>query len=204
MLRNKMTLGKHVGRQIVVWLCVVLVLSACSSLNRSDKPASTTWWLEPYTDPSSDGSKNQVVKLELKVSVVPGLDSHRILTLSDTAEVNKYAAARWADSLPELFESLVRRSLGASGQYQIVSRPGESEDCRLELELQEFFAKLDAAGRSKAVIVSASGRYLCPDNEPKPIKLTTTVAVHDDHMSGIVAAFQTSFDSAMQDLLDQM
>ena len=204
MLKNRAALGKPASLRVFVVLLLVLVISACGGLNRSDKPASTTWWLEPYIALSANTANEQVVYLELSVSVVPGLDSHRILTLSDTAEINKFAAARWAESLPELFESLVGRSLEASGRYQIMSPGGGSAVCKLELELTEFFAKLDSVGRTSSVQVAVSGRYQCDGSESKLVKMDAMVPVRDDRMSVIVAGFQASFDKVMQSLLEQL
>lgn len=204
MLKNRAALGKPASLWVFLVLLLVLLLGACGGLNRSDKPASSTWWLEPYIGPGPDSPVEQVVRLELSVTVVPGLDSHRILTLSDKAEVNKFSSARWAESLPELFESLVSRSLEASGQYQIVSQGQESEDCRLDLELQEFFAKLDPVGKTVSVQVAVSGRYQCDDSRSEIVQMDVVIPVREDRMSEVIVAFQASIDSVMQSLIDQL
>jgi cholesterol transport system auxiliary component len=142
----------------------------------------------------------------ISISVVPGLDTDRILTLSDDAVLNQFAAARWADNLPELVTSLVGRSLEASGRFEIVShRAGRgSEDCDLQLELQEFFARLSPSGQTTDVQVAIEGHFQCESDEPVPLKLNASIAVNDERMSVIVAAFQRAMDSAMKDMIEQL
>jgi ABC-type uncharacterized transport system auxiliary subunit len=142
----------------------------------------------------------------ISITVVPGLDTDRILTLSDDAELNQFAAARWADNLPELVTSLVSRTLEASGRFEIVSgrAGGGSESCELQLELQEFFAHLSSSGQTTGVQVASEGRFQCESAEPVPLKLNASIPVHDDRMSVIIAAFQQAIDSAMKDMIEQL
>ena len=194
--------------RFVVFCLLILTLSvsACGGLTRSDKPATKTWWLEPYVGMAQESLSDQVLLIALSTTVVPGLDTDRILTLSDDAELSQFAAARWADNLPELVTSLIGRTLEASGRFEIVSNRagGGSEDCDLKLELREFYARLNATGQTIGVQVAIDGRYQCESDEPVSLKLNTLIPVHDDRMSVIVAAFQQAMDSAMRDLLKQL
>jgi ABC-type uncharacterized transport system auxiliary subunit len=142
----------------------------------------------------------------ISITVVPGLDTDRILTLSDDAELNQFAAARWADNLPELVTSLVSRTLEASGRFDIVSgrAGGGSESCELRLELQEFFARLSSSGQTTGVQVAIEGRFQCESDEPVPLKLNASIPVHDERMSVIVAAFQQAMNSVMKDMIEQL
>ena len=194
--------------KFVVFCLLILALSvsACSGMTRSDKPATRTWWLEPYTGMKQEVSPDSVKVVAISVTVIPGLDTDRILTLSDDAELNQLAAARWADNLPELATSLVSRSLESSGTFEIVSdrAGGGPENCDLQLELREFFARLNASGQTIGVQIAIDGHYQCESDEPVSLKLSTSIPVHDDRMSVIVAAFQQAMDSAMKDLLKQL
>ena len=102
--------------------------------------------------------------------------------------------------------SLIGRTLEASGRFEIVSNRagGGSEDCDLKLELREFYARLNATGQTIGGQVAIDGRYQCESDEPVSLKLNTSIPVHDDRMSVIVAAFQQAMDSAMRDLLKQL
>ena len=194
--------------KFVVFCLLILALSvsACGGLTRSDKPATSTWWLEPYTGMTQETSSVPVPLVAISVTVVPGLDTDRILTLSDDAELNQFAAARWADNLPELVTSLVGRTLEASGRFEIVSgrAGGSSENCELQLELQEFFAYLSPSGQTTGVQVTIDGRFQCESSESVLLKLSTSIPVNDDRMSVIVAAFQQAMNSVMRDLHKQL
>ena len=194
--------------KFVVFCLLILVLSvtACGGLTRSDKPATKTWWLEPYVGMTQESSSDQVPLVALSTTVVPGLDTNRILTLSDDAELSQFAAAGWAENLPELVTSLVGRSLEASGRFEIVSgrAGGGSEDCDLQLELRKFYARLSASGQTSGVRVAIRGRYQCESAAPVDLHLSASIPVHDERMSVIVAAFQQGMDSVMKEMLEQL
>ena len=194
--------------KFVVFCLLILALSvsACGGLTRSDKPATKTWWLEPYTGMMQETPSDPAPLVAISVAVVPGLDTDRILTLSDDAVLNQFVAARWADNLPELVTSLVGRTLEASGRFDIVSgrAGGSSENCDLQLELRKFFASLNASGQTTGVQIAMDGLYQCESDESVSLKLNASIPVHDDRMSVIVATFQQAMDSAMKDLLEQL
>ena len=187
------------SRKLVVFSLVILALclNACSGLTQSDKLAMKTWWLEPFTDMAA-GNSTEPVLLSVSVTVVPGLDTDRILTLSDKAELNHYNGARWAENLPELLTSLSERSLVSSGRFELVSA---LERCNLDLELHEFFAELNPSSQTTGVRVAINGRYQCGDTEAMSMRLNASIPVHDERMSGIVAAFQRALDNVMMDML---
>lgn len=182
------------------------LLSACSGVNRSDKPVTTTWWLEPYTPSVQVTASDQPLLVALTVTVVPGLDSDQILTLSDEAVLKPYAGARWADHLPELVTSLVGRSMEASGRFEISSdRAGPvAENCDLQLELREFFADLSPGGRTSGVRVAIDGRFVCESAEALVVQSNVSVPVADERMTVIVAAFQEALDRMTQEILAQI
>ena len=188
------------------YLLMLLSVSACSGLTHSDKPATVKWWLKPYTGLSQVTAPKPVELVALSVTAVPGLDTDRILTLSDDAELKHFAGARWVDNLPELVTSLLGRSLEATGRFEVLAgrRGSGTENCSLGLELQEFYASLSPSGRTSTVQVSINGRYHCESATPVMIQLSASIPVNDDRMSVIVAAFQQGMDSVMKELLDQL
>lgn len=195
---------KNYLRSLLVLCLASACLGACGSLTESDKPAVTNWWLVPYAGvaQATDSASPVIVS----ISVVPGLDTDRILALSAESELKPYAGARWADSLPELTESLVGRTLEASGRFEPVSgRAGGSiRPCDLHLEIREFYTTLKSGGETGGVRVAMSGRYQCESGQSLPIKLQSSVPVHDNRMRVIVASFQRAMDEAMQDLLQKL
>jgi len=187
-------------------LLLNFLLNACSGLTSSDQPANTTWWLKPYTGAMQANPHEVPRMIAVSVTVVPGLDTNRILTLSDDAELNRYTSARWADNLPELVKSLAGRALESSGRFEVVAGriKSGSEYCDLQLEVREFFAELDGDGKTSGVRVAIDGRYQCGSVEPVPLQLSASVSVHDERMSVIVAAFQNAVDRVMVELLENL
>ena len=202
MSKSKASMNISRGQLVICLLLTSIIATACSGLNRSDKPATTTWWLNAYGVGVDVPSSDSMTKVALTVAVVPGLDTHRILTLSEHAEMNKYAGARWTDSLPELMTSLLSRSLDASARFDVVSRDKGSEECALYVELQKFYARVDVSGETTGVEIAMTGRYLCDGAESIQIRLSASEPVNDERMSVIVAAFQRAFDDVMKDLIE--
>jgi ABC-type uncharacterized transport system auxiliary subunit len=179
---------------------------ACSGLTESDKPAVKSWWLVPYTGVAQVKAPDSVSTVIVSMSVVPGLDTDRILALTGDSELKPFSGARWVDSLPELTESLVSRSLEESGRFEPVTGRGGSSvrPCDLELELREFYATLDSSGQTRSVHVAISGRYQCESEQPLPIQLKTSIPVHDSRMRVIIAAFQQAMDETTRNLLQKL
>lgn len=192
--------------RIFITLCfsiVMLFTGACTGLTQSDKPAITKWWLEPYVAASPSVSVDQPVSVALTVTVVPGLDTDRILTLSDDAELGQFASARWVDNLPELLASLLERSLQATGQFVIVSESAASRqgNCLLELEFREFFADIGPGGTTTGVRIATHGRFQCGSGAAVVIQSSVSKPVADERMTVIVAAFQQAMDQVTQSVM---
>jgi ABC-type uncharacterized transport system auxiliary subunit len=153
----------NISKNLVVLIVsmVTLSLGACSGLTRSDKPAVNTWWLNPYTGMAQVDAAEEVQEVSLNVTVVPGLDTDQILTLSRSSKLKPYAGARWVDNLPELGTSLVARTLDASGRFDVQPglSKGSSGKCILNLEFQKFFASMNSANETGSVHVSFDAHY---------------------------------------------
>jgi cholesterol transport system auxiliary component len=188
------------------YLLMLLSVGACSGLTHSDQPATVKWWLKPYTGLSQVAPSETVKLLALSVTAVPGLDVDRILTLSDDAELNYFAGALWVDNLPELVTSLLGRSLDATGHFEVLAgrRGTDTENCSLDLELQEFYALLSPGGQASTVQVTINGRYQCESASPVMLQLSASIPVNDHRMSVVVAAFQQAMDDVTRDMLDQL
>jgi ABC-type uncharacterized transport system auxiliary subunit len=191
---------------VLCLLSGIFLLNACGGLTSSDKPAVTTWWLIPYTGEARLDYPETASPITLEVSVVPGLDTDQILTLSHDSELVPYSGAKWVDNLPELIGSLVSRTVEASGRFEVASSRASaaSESCDLQLELQGFFAQLGSDGQTTGVQLAISGRYQCGSEAPTILQLQASVPVHDNRMKFIVAAFQQAMDSVMKDLLVEL
>lgn len=187
-------------------LMIVLILSACSGLTRSDRPVVTSWWLQPYSSSAPAAAPEPAVMVALTVKAVPGLDSDQILTLSSDARLKPYSGARWVDNAPDLLASLLARSMETDGRFEVLTeRSGwGAETCELQLELREFFADLNSAGSTTGVRLAFDGRFQCGSAKAVQIKSNTLVGVTEERMSVVVAAFQRALDQVTQDILSQL
>lgn len=188
--------------QPTVFLLTLVFISGCGGLTQSNKPATSTWWLKPYQS-NAPAKTGQGTRVSIELTVIPGLDTDRILTLSPDAELNHYAGARWADNAPELLTSIVGRSLQASGRFDVIPPHSASipERCELQLEVQEFFVQADASGNGGEVLLMVHGRYSCASGESKPIHQRVSIPVNENRISMIVGSFQRATDALMIELL---
>jgi ABC-type uncharacterized transport system auxiliary subunit len=207
MWKNNMTMAVHKRAVFTCMVYSVFLLGACADLTGSDKPPVTSWWLEPYTEHgSTSAAADQVIPVTVQVTVIPGLDDDRILTLSGAGELKPYSAARWVDNLPELLTSIIGRTVEGSGRFRVVDVQSrlESKPCEIQIESQAFFARLDSAGQTNAVDVAFAGYYQCENTAALQLDLNASTPIHDQHMKSIVAGFQQSTDSTMKGLLNRI
>ena len=189
--------------RLAVMLLTSLV-AGCGSLLSSDQPAAQTWWLEPPVLEAPAG-REEMNRLLLRLSVAPGLDTDEVMTLNPEARFSPFAGAHWADRLPELLDSLLSRSLEASGAFNRVSDWSDREDppCRLSLQVVRFYTRLDANDVASSVEVAFEGRYRC-EGEARTVQASASVPVGGNRMPGVVAAFQVGLQQAAQGLLEQL
>lgn len=182
-----------------------LGLSACGGLLSSDKAVEHTYWLQPYSVEQSPLPLPDSRGLVVRFSVVPGLDSDRLLTLGPDAELNHVAGARWPDHLPEFVGSLIRRSLQTAGWFSRVSdeRDSGQQDCELDLQALKFYTLLDSAGTASSVQISMSGQYEC-HGLLHAVQLDAKVRIAQNRTTGVVAAHQEAMNSLMRSLLQQL
>lgn len=178
---------------------------ACAGLLDSNQPSDRTYWLEPLIvqDAVTDGAARP--SLVVTVKAAPGLDTDRLLILESGARLNYYAGARWPDNVPEVLESLLRRTLESTGEYARVSgsRDSRSADWQLDLEVREFYAVAATyAGRSK-VRMTLTGYVNChyPNHM---ISLLVDVDLDDERLSLIVAAHERALHEVSMSLVSEL
>jgi ABC-type uncharacterized transport system auxiliary subunit len=190
---------------IMALLAVTVQITACSSVLTSDKAARQYYLLEPYTGYSGADTDETWPALVISVSAVPGLDTDHIQALGTDARLIQYANARWTDYLPEVLTSLMRRSLVSAGQFETVKTdPGSDTDqWSLELEVQQFYGILDAAGGTSSVKVRFEGKLQCRDQEHQ-LQLNASKPVHEERLSVVVSAHQQALDDTSRQLIEHV
>jgi hypothetical protein len=138
----------------LVWI----LLTGCMPDLTSERPPERIYWLEPATidDPPP---------VNLRLGVVPGLDSDRIWVLEADQRLNFYAGAHWPDNLQPLLESLVSRSLNADSRGRdidvLIERffaVSQGEAAVPRIELAATLASADDRCRFERSQSSGSGR----------------------------------------------
>ena len=184
---------------------MTMLLAACSGVMDSKQPARQAYMLTPYSGAADTANPAQGPELSITVSAVPGLDTDRVLALSNDARLNQYANARWPDHLPEVLTSIVKRSLMSAGRFSAVeeSNRASGDGWLLVLEVQQFYGIRNASGDTSTVNVEMAGFIECNDLRDS-FTLSDSNPVADERLSAVVAAHQRGLDDVTAQLLDQI
>jgi len=189
----------------VALLAITVQITACSGILTSETAARQNYLLEPYTGYSGAETGEAWPALVISVSAVPGLDTDHIQALGTDARLIQYANARWADFLPEVLTSLLRRSLTSTGRFAAVkTKPGKATNqWSLELEVQQFYGILDAANGTSSVQVRFEGNLHCRDQQHQ-LQLNASKPVPEDRLAAVVRAHQQALDDTSRQLMQSI
>jgi ABC-type uncharacterized transport system auxiliary subunit len=178
-------------------------LGGCAGLLSSDAPPSSEWWLEATAPATPVERGTQTLVLDL--TVVPGLDTDRILNLGPQARLNHYAGAFWPDHLPEVLASVLARSFEQSGwrAVRLDDRVRNDDECLLTLETRAFYGRVNRENLTEQVETRFDGALVC-DETRKPVSTRQAVSVTENRMGSIVAAFQTALGRTVEELTASM
>jgi uncharacterized lipoprotein YmbA len=115
---------------VVVLICA---LSGCANILDSNEVAERIYWLEPVVDGQTAGVDGQTAGVEVRIEVVPGLNSDRIWLLEQDQRLNYYAGARWTANLVDVLESIMDRALNPVGT-------SAENPVSLDVLIERFFA----------------------------------------------------------------
>jgi len=188
---------------ILLAFLLSFALAACSGVLSSEQPPRQHYLLMPYAPSPGAGGAEPGPSLLISVSAVPGLDTDRILALSNDARLNRYANARWPDYLPEVLSSVMKRSLDSSGLFLSVEVSGQTADggWAVQLEVQQFYGIQNSSGDTRSVIVEMAGNIEC-ESRSKTLKLSASNPVAEERLSAVVVAHQRGLNDVTRQLLD--
>jgi ABC-type uncharacterized transport system auxiliary subunit len=180
-----------------------LVITSCGGLLESKQVPDRTYLITPYMGASTPASTGR--SLSVEVSVISSLDSDRLITLSNDAELNHLSGIKWPDYLPEYLNTLLIQSLESAGQFDRVSdaRSAGPDYCDLKLEAREFYVKLNQSRKPASVSIVLSGEFMCGDYL-LPIRLGESAGVSGENAAAIIAAFQAAMDRTSQSLHQEL
>lgn len=180
-------------------------LTACSGLLNSDQPAERVYWLEPVVVQGANRTDGALPSIAISVHAAPGLDTNRLLILGPEARLNHYAAARWPDNIPEVFESLLAITLESTGLYSRVAKGSANRlaQQQLELNVRELYALADSGENAHTVRMVLHGYLTCTESD-RAISMQAAVSIDDNRLAWIVAAYQQAFNDVSRQLVAQL
>lgn len=199
-------LKPRTGNLIKIFLMAGLfsLLMSCGGILESGNQPERTYWLEPLAgSPAPPAAEGPV--LTVRVTVVPGLDSDRLLTIGPGPELSRFSAARWPGNLPEYVASLLIRSLSATGHYKRVTRDAGArlDACDLEMEVSRFYTRLGESRDPRAVEISMAGTFQCSQTM-HPLRFEHREALTGRRMADVVAAHQRAMDRVTEELASRL
>lgn len=185
-------------------LLPALLLTSCAGVLNSEQPAQLNYLLRPYAAAATPAAGGALPELVLQLTVIPGLDTDRLLALGVDARLSHYANARWPDHLPEVLASVMQRSLEATGRFATVevAATGAPDAWSLDLEVREFYGIQDAAGVTSSVRVGLAGRLAC-GAQAHVLHLAETAPVAEERLAVVVAAHQAALDRVTRQLIER-
>lgn len=177
------------------------LVSACSGVLESGKPARQVYLLHSPPVDANAGEAGAGENLILSLRAVPGLDTDQVLVLGSDARLIPAANARWADNLPEVFTSITRRYLSDTREFKAVrvgsiARPDE---WLMEVELQAFYGTQGPGGATTGVELNMEIMLHCNDAQ-KVLRIAHQAYTSGDTLGNLVASHQQVLAAALREL----
>jgi ABC-type uncharacterized transport system auxiliary subunit len=137
----------------------------------------------------------------------PGLDGPHIILVQADHRMNFYLGSRWPAPLPDMVETLAVETLRASGEWQSVQDSGSpfTSEYLLSISVRRFEADYTRARSAPEVRVvldctlgARTGRELVAS-----FVAQGSATAAGDHMSEVVAAFETASSTALESMSQQ-
>lgn len=130
-------------RRLLAMVAAGGTLTACGGL-LPQAPPSNLYTLSPKSTFAPDLPKVTWQLVVEEPYAAGGLDTHRIVIMTNPYEVKYYAEARWAERAPRMVQTLLIESFENSGRIVAVGRQsvGLRSDYNLKIEMREFQAEL--------------------------------------------------------------
>ena len=212
------------GRELRVAAALTLSLAAaagCTNLFHSDaKPEQTYVLRAPVAGAAgADGAAGAATPAAARPAGVlaalqvghplagPGLDGPHIILVQADHRMNFYLGSRWPAPLPDMVEALAVETLRASGEWQSVQNAGSpfTSEYLLSISVRRFEADYTRGRTTPQVEVvldctlgARAGRELVTS-----FVAAGSATAAGDHMSEVVAAFETASSAALASLSQQ-
>lgn len=178
------------------------VLAGCSALTGIGSAPAAVYDLRPPAGIVGSAGRTRALDVIVEVPTTGGaLDTDRIMIRPGPLEAQYLPDVRWAEPTPVLVQTLMLRTLDASGGFQYVGRQplGPSGDFAIVTELVDFHAELDPDGRGAAVVVRMVSRIVREDGVR--IVASRSFAATERAVSLSDADLVDAFDAAAQRMI---
>ncbi|MFN3661601.1 ABC-type transport auxiliary lipoprotein family protein [Yoonia sp.] len=176
---------------------------AVSALNTAASPLDT-YDLTPRAG-STGGRRTQRTLLLALPDAAAAISTDRIMIRPNAAAITYLPQARWTDELPRVVQSLLVRSISATGRIGYVGRSdgGPVPDSALLTRIDAFDVSVGADG-SFTVLIDITLTVL-DDRDQRVIgtqRFSQSVPVGNDNPVTIVAGFQALVDAMLPGMAD--
>ncbi|WP_298864326.1 ABC-type transport auxiliary lipoprotein family protein [uncultured Sulfitobacter sp.] len=183
-----------------------LSLSGCSaitSLNAAAKPLNT-YDLRPVTGAKRGGKSSRTLLVALPQATA-ALATDRIMIKPDAAAITYLPNARWSDELPAVIQSLLIRSVSATGRVAYVGAVGAGPvpDKALLVRIDAFDVTVLPDGTFEAT--ADFDLTLINDRDQRIVasrRFSQSASVESDTPEAIVSAFQGLLDDLLPLMTD--
>ena len=200
-------------------LSLAAAVAGCTNLFHSDAKPEQTYVLRAPTAGAADGEGTAATTgaapaaaalAPLQVAhplAAPGLDGPHIILVQADHRMNFYLGSRWPAPLPDMVEALAVETLRASGEWQSVQDSGSPfiSEYLLSISVRRFEADYTRARSAPQVEVvldctlgARAGRELVAS-----FVAEGSATAAGDHMSEVVAAFETAASAALASMGQQ-
>lgn len=174
---------------------------ALSSLNEAATPIDTYDLTPPLDRIARRGSTGRTL-LVARPTAPAGIATDRIMVKPGAAAITYLPDARWADELPAVMQSLLVRSVAATGRMGYVgpSEGGPVPDLALLTRIDRFEVEVVGEVATASVDMSLS---VLRDSDQRVLRTRSfsgDVVAASDGPIDVVAAFQAILDSLLPDM----
>ncbi len=179
----------------------VLGLPGCTAINALNEASlpRDTYALQPVSIAAQGGRSSRTL-LVLEPTAPAALSTDRILIRNDPLSVTYLPDTRWADTLPQMLQTLLVQSLASSGRLGFVGPQGAGP-----VPDTVLLTRVDAFGVDQLADGSFEARIACEltvlrDRDQRVLgtqRFAQTVIVGNDQAATIVRGFQTLLDAVL-------
>jgi cholesterol transport system auxiliary component len=179
-------------------------LTGCGGLI-PQAPPSNLYTLSPKTTFHADMPRVDWQLVVEEPYAAGGLDTHRIVIMTNPYEIKYYADARWAERAPRMVQTLLVESFENTGKIVAVGRQsiGLRSDFNVKSELREFQAELRNGATIPDVRVGINTKLIAQPNQQIVASASferRETAANTDMLS-VIAAFDRALGHVIREIV---